>query len=69
MFINTKDSKRVTKSLRVVDIPSIAYLANSKAVIYSGDVDVKQLVTWLKKRIIQPSMPFSTNDESEKLRN
>ena len=69
VFINTKDSKRVTKSLRVVDIPSIAYLANSKAVIYSGDVDVKQLVTWLKKRIIQPSQPFSTNDESEKLRN
>ena len=68
MFVNVKESKRVTKTLRVVDIPSIAYLANSKAVIYNGDVEVNELLVWLKKRIILPSEPFSSIDESEKLR-
>ena len=68
VFINVKESKRVTKTLRVVDIPSIAYLANSKAVIYNGDVDVKELLVWLKKRIILPSEPFSSNDDSDKLK-
>lgn len=34
VYVVEEESKRVTKKLRVVDFPSIGYLANNRAVIY-----------------------------------
>lgn len=34
VFITAEESRRVIRQLRVVDFPSIGYLANGKAVIY-----------------------------------
>lgn len=68
VWVNTKENRRVAKNLRIADIPSIAYLANNKAVVYQGDYESEDLNLWLRKRIILPSEPFSSHDELDALK-
>lgn len=68
VYIIAQDSKRVVKSLRIVDFDSIAYLANRKSIIYQNEVEAAQLKKWLKKRIILPSEGYSGHEGLDKMK-
>jgi len=63
VWINSNENRKLVKELRVIEVPSIAYLANKKVVVYQGDEDTKSLSQWIKKRVILPSEGYSKSDE------
>lgn len=63
IFVNGKENKKLVRDLRVVDVPSIAYLANKRVVIYNGEDDAESLKIWLKKRVILPSEGYSSGED------
>lgn len=69
VYINSKENKKLVRELRVVDIPSIAYLANRRAVLYNDDYDAESFAIWLRKRIILPSEGFSNTDNIDGMKN
>lgn len=69
VYINTKENKKLVRELRVVDIPSIGYLANRRVVLYNEDYDSESFAIWLRKRIILPSEGYSTSDNMDGMKN
>lgn len=69
VWINALDNRRLVRKLRIVEMESIAYLANNKAVVYQDAMELKKIVTWMKKRLILPSQGYGTYDEMETMRN
>lgn len=68
VWINSKDNKLLVKKLRIVELESIVYLANGRAVVYQDDWELKELAVWLKKRTILPSEGFSKHDELDPMK-
>jgi hypothetical protein len=69
VWINSDENRKLVKELRVIEVPSIAYMANKKVVIYDGEEDSKSLGTWIKKRVIMPSEPYSKSDDIDGIKN
>lgn len=69
VYINAKENKKLVRELRVVDIPSIAYFANKRVVIYPEDYDTETFAIWLRKRIILPSEGYSNGENLEGVKN
>ena len=67
VWINSKDNRRLVKSLRIVENDAIVYLALGRAVVYQEEHNLKDVATWLKKRIILPSEGYSNYENYEKM--
>ena len=68
VYINVKENQKLIKRLRVIDYPSLGYLANLKAVIYDGDYNVEALSKWIKQRVYLPSQGFSRHHEMDQIK-
>jgi hypothetical protein len=67
VWINSNDNTRFLRSLRIVENDSIVYLALKRSVVFNGDQELDQFVSWIKKRILNPSEGHSSFDQYEKM--
>lgn len=69
VYINAKENKKLVRELRVADVPSVAYLANKRVVIYPGEYDTETFAVWLRKRIILPSEGYDNGESLDAIKN